>query len=558
MENRAAAAVVPGAASFALLDAAAEAVIVATRENRIVFANREAERLFRRQRGALEGAALGSLLSEGARQPYAQWLATGPDDAPFRSPSAGSRVFGLRGDGSEFPLEISIGKTGPSEAPLVIAIARETLDRAAETDTVATEERRASTWLEALLEFAPAFIIAVNPEGAIEYINRVLPQYSKKDVIGSFWLQYFPPDVWPMMKSALSTVLSSGAGQTYEVATAGPDGQMVYFSSQVGAIRNGEQIVGAVLVSQDVTETKRTQAELLTARRMALLGTVAAGVAHEINTPIQFVGDSIHFLRDATRDILGLFEKLHAIRRTVLEGTAPADAVAAAFMVEQDADFPYLRDNMPLAFNRCIEGLDRVATIVRSLKEFAHPAEKDMVVTDINHAIQNTLTIAAHEYKYVAVLETEFGDIPHVTCHGGEISQALLNVVVNAAHSISDVVHGTEQKGTIGIRTKCEGDTVVISISDTGTGIPEANRARLFDPFFTTKEVGKGTGQGLSIALSTIVEKHGGELYFQTEVGKGTTFFIKLGIDGKGVGGRSSAASARVDGSLPREAATPS
>lgn len=406
-------------------------------------------------------------------------------------------------------------------------------ERSRETaDRTAAAARTVNTWLEAILEFAPAFIIAVNPNGKIEYINRVLPQYSKKDVIGSDWLQYFPPDLWPSMTSAFTTVLSSGDSQTFEVNTAGPDGRTVYFSSQIGAIRSGGHIVGAVLVSQDVTDAKRAQSELLTARRMALLGTIAAGVAHEINTPIQFVGDSIHFLRDSVQDMLNLIEKLHAFRIAAGKEMPVAEAIDLAAEAEQAADFPYLRDNIPLAFDRCVEGLDRVATIVRSLKEFAHPAGEQMVATDLNHFIQNTLTIAATEYKYVAELETDFGDIPLVTCHGGEISQAVLNIVVNAGHAIADVVKGTQQKGLISVRTKRENGTVVISIRDTGGGIPEANRLRLFDPFFTTKAVGKGTGQGLAIAWSTIVKKHGGQLFFETELGKSTTFFIRLAIDG--------------------------
>jgi len=416
-------------------------------------------------------------------------------------------------------------------------------DPSAEPGTSAA--RNGSIWLEALLEFAPAFIIAVNPSGEIQYINRVLPQYSKKDVIGSYWLKYFPPDLWPSMTSAFKAVLAGGDTQTYEVSTAGPDGRTLYFSSQIGAIRSDGKIVGAVLVSQDVTEAKRAQAELLIARRMALLGTIAAGVAHEINTPIQFVGDSIVFLRDATRDMLHLIEKLQTLRRAAVQGTPIAETITLAAEAEQAADFPYLRDNMPLAFDRCVDGLDRVATIVRSLKEFAHPAGERMVPTDVNHAIRNTLTIAATEYKYVAALETDFGDIPFVTCHGGEISQAVLNIVVNAAHAIADVVKGTDQKGTIGVRTQREDGAVLISIRDTGGGIPEANRLRLFDPFFTTKEVGKGTGQGLAIAWSIVVEKHGGRLYFETEVGKGTTFFIRLAIDGNAIALPSTGASSK-------------
>jgi PAS domain S-box-containing protein len=525
----------PGGIGYSLLDAAADGIIVIRRAGRIVYANREAERIFGRARGTLEGAELLSLLTDPTRAACARWLAApGPNEGAFRAGFGGTSALGLRGDGSELRLEIAIGKPSSStDVPLLMASVRESSAPISSPPASLNQERRASTWLEAILEFAPAFIIAVNPGGNIEYINRVLPQYSKKDVIGSFWLQYFPPDLWPTMQAALGTVLATGNGGTYEVSTAGPDGRTIYFSSQIGAIRNGDQIVGAVLVSQDITEAKRTQTELLSARRMALLGTVAAGVAHEINTPIQYVGDSIHFLRDATQDILNLFESLHALRRAALDGTPVSEAIAAAFAAERDADFPYLRENIPLAFARCVEGLDRVATIVRSLKEFAHPAEKEMVAIDINHAIQSSLTIAANEYKYVATLETDFDEVPPVTCHGGEVSQTVLNIIVNAAHAIEDVVKGTNNRGVIGVRTKREGDSVLISISDTGTGIREADRARVFDPFYTTKDVGKGTGQGLSMAWATIVDKHGGELYFDTEVGKGTTFFIRLAIDGK-------------------------
>jgi signal transduction histidine kinase len=162
--------------------------------------------------------------------------------------------------------------------------------------------------------------------------------------------------------------------------------------------------------------------------------------------------------------------------------------------------------------------------------------------SDLNRGVQSTLTVARNEYKYVADVETEFGDIPLVMCSVGEINQAILNVVVNAAHAIADAVKGTDRKGRITVRTQLSGDNVVISIADNGGGIPEAVRERIFDPFFTTKEVGKGTGQGLPIARSVVVDKHGGDLTFETEVGKGTTFFIRLPIHG-----RQGAGSVKVD-----------
>jgi signal transduction histidine kinase len=192
-----------------------------------------------------------------------------------------------------------------------------------------------------------------------------------------------------------------------------------------------------------------------------------------------------------------------------------------------------LIENLPRALDRSLEGLDRVAVIVRSMKEFAHPDRRDMMATDLNQAIRSTLTIARSEYRSVADVETDLGDIPLVTCHSGDVNQAILNIVVNAAHAIGDIVRGTEQRGVIRVSTHVEDETVVISIRDSGGGIPERIATQIFDPFFTTKEVGKGTGQGLAIARAVVNEKHGGSLTFESEAGKGTTFFIRLPLQGK-------------------------
>jgi two-component system, NtrC family, sensor kinase len=172
--------------------------------------------------------------------------------------------------------------------------------------------------------------------------------------------------------------------------------------------------------------------------------------------------------------------------------------------------------------------LNQISKIVRSLKDFAHPSSEEMAVADLNVLVENAVTIAQNEYKLVAELHLELGDLPPIYCHSTEISQVVLNVVVNAAHAIADVVKGTANKGVITVSTRVDNGAAVIAISDTGCGIPETIRSRIFDPFFTTKEVGKGTGQGLSIAWSMVKERHGGELTFETEVGKGTTFFIRL------------------------------
>jgi two-component system NtrC family sensor kinase len=197
----------------------------------------------------------------------------------------------------------------------------------------------------------------------------------------------------------------------------------------------------------------------------------------------------------------------------------------------EDADIEYLGDRVPKALQRARDGVERVSTIVRAMKEFSHPNQREMSVADINHAIESTLTVAASEYKYSASLKKEFQDLPQVHCHIGDINQVLLNLIVNAAHSIIDRHGESVENGLLTIRTWKEDADVIISVADNGTGIPELARNRIFDPFFTTKEVGKGTGQGLSISHRIVVDNHGGQLYFETEDNVGTTFFIRIPID---------------------------
>ena len=282
----------------------------------------------------------------------------------------------------------------------------------------------------------------------------------------------------------------------------------------------------------DVTDQRRLENDLAQAQKLESVGRLAAGVAHEINTPVQFVSDSVHFVREAMDDLASIVDKYRELRTATETGTNVAAAAKAAEEAEDDADLDYILENAPVALDRARDGLGRVAAIVRSMKEFAHPDRKEMVQADLNQAISSTLIIAANEYKYVADVETGFGELPPVNCYAGEINQVVLNLIVNAAHAIGDVVKGTSAKGRITVATRAHEDFVEIAISDTGKGIPVEARSRIFDPFFTTKEVGKGTGQGLAIARTVVVEKHGGSLTFDTELGKGTTFYIRLPVAG--------------------------
>jgi PAS domain S-box-containing protein len=285
-------------------------------------------------------------------------------------------------------------------------------------------------------------------------------------------------------------------------------------------------------ITVDVTRQKKLEMELLQAQKLESVGRLAAGVAHEINTPIQFVSDSIHFVCDAMADMAAVVASYGDLHAAVTAGAATDTQAAAVEAAIEQADLAYLLENIPKALGRSLEGLQRVAVIVRSMKQFAHPDRKEMGPADLNQAVDSTLTIARNEYKYVADLTTDFGVLPPVTCHIGDINQVVLNVVVNAAHAIADVVTGTDGRGRIMVTTRRDGEFAVITIADTGAGIPADVRERIFEPFFTTKGVGRGTGQGLAISRSVIMEKHRGALTFDSEVGKGTTFVIRLPIDG--------------------------
>jgi signal transduction histidine kinase len=286
-------------------------------------------------------------------------------------------------------------------------------------------------------------------------------------------------------------------------------------------------------LKKEMTEKKKVVDELSLAQKLESVGRLASGIAHEINTPVQFVSDAVHFVQGAFNDTFPLLERYRALREAAVAHQVTKELIAEVDAAEEAAEVGFIKEQIPKALESAIDGLGRVATLVRSMKEFAHPDQTAKAAADINRAISTTLTIARNEYKYVAEIETSYGEIPQVLCHIGELNQVFLNVIVNAAHTIAEKVAGTEARGVIKIATRQEGEDVFVAISDSGNGIPEAIRSKIFDPFFTTKEVGKGTGQGLAIARSVVVDKHGGAISVETEVGLGTTFLIRLPIAAK-------------------------
>jgi len=287
---------------------------------------------------------------------------------------------------------------------------------------------------------------------------------------------------------------------------------------------------GVLGVLADVTEVKALQAQIAEGNRLESIGQLAAGVAHEINTPVQFVSDNTCFLDESFQDVLPLLERAADLARRVLADESAADAARTLLEALDEGDVEYLVEEIPSALDQSREGLARVARIVRAMKEFSHPGESSKTDVDVNRALESTVTVATNEWKYVAEVELDLDEhLPTAYALPSELNQVFLNVLVNAAHAIAAANGETPtEKGTIRIATRHDEDHVEVRISDTGTGIPEAARAKIFDPFFTTKEVGQGTGQGLSLAHAVVVQEHGGTLTFETELGVGTTFVIRL------------------------------
>jgi signal transduction histidine kinase len=291
----------------------------------------------------------------------------------------------------------------------------------------------------------------------------------------------------------------------------------------------GTQPHFASLFVQNVTERKQLEIELRHAQKLELVGRLAAGIAHEINTPVQFVADNLPFIAEAAQSVLSLRKRF----RELLDVAIAAGCVQLADVevAEREAEIEYLDEEVPRAIAQTRDGVERVATIVRAMQEFAHPDGRQHAKADLNRALASTITVARSEWKDVAEIHTEFGEIPEVFCNIGDLNQAFLNILVNAAHAIGDVMSVSHRRGSIRVCTASEGGFVVVTISDTGAGIPLHVQPRIFEPFFTTKGLGRGTGHGLALARTVVVERHHGQLSFRTEAGVGTTFEFRLPIE---------------------------
>ncbi|MEM9468052.1 MAG: ATP-binding protein [Actinomycetota bacterium] len=338
-------------------------------------------------------------------------------------------------------------------------------------------------------------------------------------------------------RTAMDVVAADAEVQVEAVIRSGGAGSETPVIVSASPLRDegadADVISGAVFVATDISLRKQLEVELRHAQKLESIGQLAAGVAHEINTPIQYVGDGVHFLGDVLNDLLEIHDAYTRLRPDL----GGVDGIAAQLEeideLEVDADVEFAREEIPHAVKRTLDGIDRVATIVRAMKQFSHPGSEQATPEDLNELVSTALTVTANEYKYVADVSFEPGELPPVPCIRGDLSQVILNLVVNAAHAIGERVAGTDQRGAIHLTTRVDGDGAVISVADSGGGVPEAIRDRIFDPFFTTKEPGKGTGQGLAITHG-VVERHGGRIELTVEDGVSSIFEVWLPLERAG------------------------
>jgi two-component system, NtrC family, sensor kinase len=377
-----------------------------------------------------------------------------------------------------------------------------------------------------IFEDAHVGIALVNSTGHFLQVNRAHAEMqgtTPEELAGKHFSEVVPPELRETNadEHAERSADAAVAGADFDVPFLRTDGTPGVQRVSYSIIRDAaDQPLHNVVQVEDITEQRRAEQQLLLSQKLESIGQLGAGIAHEINTPIQFVGDSLKFVEAACVDLLAIAD-------------ACESGDAARIREELNAaDVDYLRARLPAAIERAGEGVQRVTEIVRAMREFAEPHTGGSV--DINRALENALVVTRNSYACFADVQTDFGaDVPPVNANSGELNQVFVNLIVNAAHAIEE----RDEAGTITVSTRCAGDAVVVSITDTGVGIPAELQERVFDPFFTTKEVGRGTGQGLALARSIVCDRHGGTLVLVSVVGRGTTFEIRLPAAGAQDGG---------------------
>lgn len=375
-------------------------------------------------------------------------------------------------------------------------------------------------------------IVFTDADGVIEFHNDAVATlfgYEPEELLGQPIRTIIPDDlgleVGEIEFELPPNLILAFAGGSVDMRARRKDGESFVAHITVACLDEFEKTAYAITIidiSSRLTaesDRRRLEQQLAQARKLEAVGQLAAGVAHEINTPTQFIGDNLQFLRDSFSDLTAVLTAYKA----------NADSAAE---VAQRVDLDYLVDEIPCAVEQALEGISQISEILAAMKAFCHPGQSEKLNADLNATISNVASVSRSEWKYVATLELDLAtNLPSVLCNENEIRQVLLNLIINASHALEDQVKANSgELGQLRVSSRyTDGDEFVeIEVADNGPGIPTEVLPYLFDPFFTTKEVGKGTGQGLAVVHAIVAEQHGGEIEVRSEPGEGAAFVLRL------------------------------
>lgn len=390
-------------------------------------------------------------------------------------------------------------------------------------ERTAHEERKL---LATVIEQTGDSVYITGTDQFIQYVNPAAIKnsgYTEEELQGTTPLVFRSDLMDQAVLSQMLDTLAEGRIWHGRFRSRRKDGSIIEEDATISPVRNEEgELTHHVGIKRDITEMTNLQRQLMQSQKLEAIGQLAAGIAHEINTPMQYVQNNVLFFKQALSDFQSIMVALEE---------AEADHLPAAVTAAMDqADMDFLLEELPPSITEALDGINRVVKIVSAMKEFSHPGSHEKSLTNLNHALENTLIVCRNEWKYVAELVTDLAkDLPLAPCFPDQLNQAVLNLIINASHAVQERLK-TELNppGRIGVSTRQDGDWVEIRVSDNGCGMPDDVQQRIFEPFFTTKEVGKGTGQGLTIAHDIVVKKHGGQINVISAPGAGATFILRL------------------------------
>jgi PAS domain S-box-containing protein len=526
--------------SRSIFEAAAEGIIIVNTEATILSMNRAAKNIFGIPENETPDFNIKTILTDDSSAQVFRSLSA-QDKAIASNITYETSAKNIHGQ--QFPIEVSISSANPGNQCIYIIIVHNITERKNAEQKLNDSRRQ----FEIILETVVEGILGLDKDGNFIFLNSAASKmlgWNPQELIGKSsheLIHHTHEDGTKHNKQDCpiykSVQMNCGVNMIEDIfwRKDGTSFPVEYFSR---LIQEAGLVTGAVVSFRDITTRKEQEKEkkiiemqLHQAQKLESIGQLAAGIAHEINTPAQYINDNTHFLNSGVSD---LFAYIALLEKTISEIPSQDNQFIQNrnILMEKakSIDLEYMKNEIPLAITQSIEGLERITKIVSAMKEFSHPGVEEKTAININSALDSTINVSRNEWKYYADIVRNYQDqLPDLICYPAELNQAFLNIIVNAAHAIKDSLEfSNEEKGQITISTR-EGDGVIeVEISDSGSGIPEEIIPKIFDPFFTTKAVGKGTGQGLSITYSAVVQKHGGTIDIGNIPNGGASFLIRL------------------------------